>query len=107
MKRLFRAAMVVVDEPFQGLAPALVRQYAESLSRMFRLQPRLRTVITESNRSLLDRVQCTTLSLESGELTAEDPNEPGVTDLPRESLEVPAREEVEQAVAPALPVFIW
>ncbi len=76
MAALARAVMVgtrliLVDEPFQGLAPALARQYAESLSRMYRLQPELCMVITESNRSLLDRVQCTTLSLERGELTVE------------------------------------
>lgn len=76
MAALARAVMVgtrliLVDEPFQGLAPALARQYAESLSRMYRLQPELCMVITESNRSLLDRVQCTTLSLERGELAVE------------------------------------
>ncbi|MEC4722827.1 ATP-binding cassette domain-containing protein [Noviherbaspirillum sp. CPCC 100848] len=77
MAALARAVMVgtrllMVDEPFQGLAPALARQYAEALSRMYRLQPELCMVITESNRSLLDRVQCTTLSLERGELTVEE-----------------------------------
>ena len=61
--------LVLVDEPFQGLAPALARQYAEALSRMVELRPELCMVITESNRSLLDRVQCTTLTLERGELS--------------------------------------
>jgi branched-chain amino acid transport system ATP-binding protein len=55
----------------QGLAPALAKQYAEALSRMYRLRPELCMVITESNRSLLDRVDCTTLMLERGELTIE------------------------------------
>ena len=63
--------LVLVDEPFQGLAPALARQYAEALSRMVELRPELCMVITESNRSLLDRVQCTTLTLERGELSVE------------------------------------
>ena len=76
MAALARALMVgtrlvMVDEPFQGLAPALARQYAEALSRMYRLRPELCMVITESNRSLLDRVRCTTLSLERGELSVE------------------------------------
>ncbi len=76
MAALARALMVgtrlvMVDEPFQGLAPALARQYAEALSRMYRLRPELCMVITESNRSLLDRVRCTTLSLERGELRVE------------------------------------
>lgn len=76
MAALARALMVgtrliLVDEPFQGLAPALARQYAEALSRMYELQPELCMVITESNRSLLDRVKCTTFSLERGELKVE------------------------------------
>ena len=73
MAALSRALMVgtqvlLLDEPFQGLAPALARQYAESLSQLHRTRPELCVVITESNRSLLDRVQCTTLTLERGEL---------------------------------------
>jgi ABC-type branched-subunit amino acid transport system ATPase component len=76
MASLARALMVgtklvLVDEPFQGLAPALARQYAEALSRMYELRPELCMVITESNRSLLDRVSCTTLTLERGELSVE------------------------------------
>lgn len=78
MAALARALMVgshliMVDEPFQGLAPALARQYAEALSRLHHLRPELCMVITESNRALLDRVQCTMLSLERGELTVETP----------------------------------
>ncbi|CAD5371407.1 ATP-binding cassette domain-containing protein [Rubrivivax sp. A210] len=74
MAALARALMVgtrlvMVDEPFQGLAPALARQYAEALSRMVELRPELCMVITESNRALLDRVRCTTLTLERGELS--------------------------------------
>lgn len=80
MAALARALMVgtkllMVDEPLQGLAPALARQYAESLSRLFELRPELCVVITESNRALLDRVDCQTLTLERGELTVEAPHE--------------------------------
>jgi branched-chain amino acid transport system ATP-binding protein len=76
MAALARALMVgtrlvLVDEPFQGLAPALARQYAEALSRLYELRPGLCMVITESNRALLDRVRCTTLTLERGELSVE------------------------------------
>jgi len=79
MAALARALMVgrrliLVDEPFQGLAPALARQYAEVLSGLYKLRPDLCVVITESNRSLLDRVECTTLTLERGELTVEEAN---------------------------------
>ena len=77
MAALARALMVgtrliLVDEPLQGLAPALARQYAETLSRLSRLRPDLCVVITESNRSLLDRVECTTLTLERGEISLEE-----------------------------------
>ena len=77
MAALARALMVgtrllLVDEPFQGLAPALARQYAETLSRLYQLRSDLCVVITESNRARLDRVDCTTLTLERGELTVED-----------------------------------
>ncbi len=76
MAALTRALMVgthvlLLDEPFQGLAPTLARQYAEVLSQLHRARPELCVVITESNRSLLDRVDCTTLTLERGELKSE------------------------------------
>ena len=76
MAALTRALMVgtqvlLLDEPFQGLAPALARQYAEVLSQLHRTRPELCVVITESNRSLLDRVDCTTLTLERGALKTE------------------------------------
>lgn len=77
MAALARALMVgtrllLVDEPFQGLAPALARQYAQTLSRLYELRPDLCVVITESNRSLLDHVDCTTLTLERGEISIEE-----------------------------------
>ena len=90
MAALARALMVgtrliLVDEPFQGLAPALARQYAEALSRLHHLRPELCMVITESNRALLDRVECTTLALERGELSVETHR-----DVPPDALAAPA-----------------
>jgi ABC-type branched-subunit amino acid transport system ATPase component len=78
---LARALMVgtkllLVDEPFQGLAPALAKQYAEALSRLYQLRPELCVVITESNRSLLDAVSCTTYLLERGQLDQSTPIQP-------------------------------
>jgi ABC-type branched-subunit amino acid transport system ATPase component len=49
--------LVLLDEPFQGLAPVLAQQYAQALM-----------VITESNASLLQNVPTTRLTLERGEL---------------------------------------
>jgi branched-chain amino acid transport system ATP-binding protein len=45
--------LVLLDEPFQGLAPVLANQYAESLRRLHEISPELCIVVTESNRSLL------------------------------------------------------
>jgi branched-chain amino acid transport system ATP-binding protein len=61
--------LVLLDEPFQGLAPVLAMQYAEALSRLRTLRPDLCVVITESNASLLKHVPTTRLTLERGALT--------------------------------------
>jgi branched-chain amino acid transport system ATP-binding protein len=77
MSALGRALMVgtkliLLDEPFQGLAPVLANQYAESLRRLHKIAPELCIVVTESNRSLLRDLPDATLTLERGELiTAE------------------------------------
>jgi len=61
---------VLLDEPFQGLAPVLANQYAESLQRLHQSDPSLCIIVTESNRSLLRDLPDTTLTLERGELQA-------------------------------------
>jgi ABC-type branched-subunit amino acid transport system ATPase component len=73
MAALGRAVMagerlVLLDEPFQGLAPVLAQQYAASLQRLHEARPELCVVITESNRSLLKDIPTDTLVLERGEL---------------------------------------
>ncbi len=60
--------LVLLDEPFQGLAPVLAVQYAESLRRLHQIAPELCIVVTESNRSLLRDLPDATLTLERGEL---------------------------------------
>lgn len=60
--------LVLLDEPFQGLAPVLAQQYSASLLRLHRARPELCVVITESNRSLLKDIPTQTLVLERGEL---------------------------------------
>lgn len=73
MAALGRAVMagerlVMLDEPFQGLAPVLAQQYAASLHRLHAARPELCVVVTESNRSLLRDIPTETLVLERGEL---------------------------------------
>jgi ABC-type branched-subunit amino acid transport system ATPase component len=73
MAALGRAVMagsrlVLLDEPFQGLAPVLAQQYGASLQRLLQLRPQLTVVVTESNRSLLKDIPTDTLVLERGAL---------------------------------------
>ena len=64
--------MVLLDEPFQGLAPVLAQLYAQSLHRLHDARPQLCVVITESNRSLLKDIPTHTLVLERGALREGD-----------------------------------
>jgi len=73
MVALARAVMagerlVLLDEPFQGLAPVLAQQYSASLDRLHQARPELCVVITESNRSLLKDIPTKTMVIERGEL---------------------------------------
>ncbi|CAA2110580.1 ABC transporter ATP-binding protein [Variovorax paradoxus] len=60
------ARFVLLDEPFQGLAPALARQYGDALRALRVSHPTLCVVVTESNAALLDAVQSRTLHIERG-----------------------------------------
>lgn len=64
--------LVLLDEPFQGLAPVLAIQYGEALGRLRKLKPDLSVVITESNASLLGDIPDQVWTLERGVLSAED-----------------------------------
>nr|MBF0682429.1 ATP-binding cassette domain-containing protein [Pseudomonas sp.] len=62
--------LVMLDEPFQGLAPVLAAQYADSLQRLTAARPELAVLVTESNQDFLRGVQDQALILERGELAA-------------------------------------
>ncbi|OKO81594.1 ATP-binding cassette domain-containing protein [Bradyrhizobium sp. NAS96.2] len=73
MVALGRALMVarkvlLLDEPFQGLAPALALDYARTLGELRKHRPELALLITESSPALLDRVADRTLQIERGEI---------------------------------------
>jgi ABC-type branched-subunit amino acid transport system ATPase component len=60
------SSMVLLDEPFQGLAPALALQYSEALGRLRTSRPDLSVVITESNSALLTDIPNQILTIERG-----------------------------------------
>src|SRR5882724_1620543 len=60
--------LLLLDEPFQGLAPALALDYARSLGELRKHRPELALLITESSPALLDRVADRTLQIERGKI---------------------------------------
>jgi len=60
---------VLLDEPFQGLAPALALSYADALVRLRRSRPELGLLITESTPKLLDKIVDSALTIERGEVS--------------------------------------
>lgn len=60
--------LVLLDEPFQGLAPALAKRYAEALARLRSAEPELAILITESNPDLLKPMVETAYRIERGEV---------------------------------------
>ena len=74
MVALGRALMVgtrvlLLDEPYQGLAPRLGAINTEALSRLRSMQPDLCVVITESNIKLLGDMPDHTWIIERGSMT--------------------------------------
>lgn len=61
--------LVLLDEPFQGLAPALARRYAEALARLRAAEAGLAILITESNPDLLKPMVDAAYRIERGEVT--------------------------------------
>lgn len=62
---------VLLDEPFQGLAPALALRYAEALRGLDSAFPGVALLITESNPQLLRPLVDSTYVIERGELARE------------------------------------
>jgi len=60
--------LIMLDEPFQGLAPALARRYAEALRRLRDTDRDVTLLITESNPKLLRRFADRALVVERGEI---------------------------------------
>ncbi|WP_367187181.1 ATP-binding cassette domain-containing protein [uncultured Bosea sp.] len=74
MVALGRALMVartalLLDEPFQGFAPALALDYARTLGELRRSRPDLAILVTESTPALLDAIVGEALQIEHGAIT--------------------------------------
>lgn len=61
--------LVILDEPFQGLAPVLAGRYAEALKRLRAQDRAITLLVTESNPKLLAPFADLTLVIERGEVT--------------------------------------
>jgi branched-chain amino acid transport system ATP-binding protein len=70
-------SLVILDEPFQGLAPVLAQRYAEALRRLRAQDPDITLLVTESNPKLLEAFADTVLSIERGEITVACANKVG------------------------------
>lgn len=60
--------LIMLDEPFQGLAPALARRYADALRALRDRDPDVTLIITESNPALLRSFADRALVIERGEV---------------------------------------
>ncbi|PVB60632.1 ATP-binding cassette domain-containing protein [Labrenzia sp. 011] len=61
--------LVMLDEPFQGLAPALALRYADALRALRDSDRSITLIITESNPALLRGFASRTLVIERGEVS--------------------------------------
>jgi branched-chain amino acid transport system ATP-binding protein len=61
--------LVILDEPFQGLAPVLAQRYSEALRRLRAQDPDITLLVTESNPKLLEAFADTVILIERGEVT--------------------------------------
>jgi branched-chain amino acid transport system ATP-binding protein len=81
MAALGRALMVgtrvvLLDEPFQGLAAALANSYAETLRRVRRQRKDLALLVTESSPKLVHHIADTVLRIERGSIAVADLDAP-------------------------------
>lgn len=63
--------LLLLDEPFQGLAPVLANNYAAALKRLHEIAPEITVIITESNPELLERFANRIITLERGAIASD------------------------------------
>lgn len=64
--------LILLDEPFQGLAPVLANRYAEALRHLRDSDPGLALIITESNPHLLRSFAERIITIERGEIALDE-----------------------------------
>jgi branched-chain amino acid transport system ATP-binding protein len=64
--------LVLLDEPFQGLAPALAQSYSKALHRLSEVESDLTLLVTQSNPALVEGLVDARLTIERGEVTRAD-----------------------------------
>jgi branched-chain amino acid transport system ATP-binding protein len=62
--------LIILDEPFQGLAPVLAQRYAEALRRLRSADKNITLLITESNPKLLETFADVMFTIERGEIAS-------------------------------------
>lgn len=60
--------LIMLDEPFQGLAPALAQRYAAALRRLRETDRDVTLIISESNPALVSDIADQTMIIERGEI---------------------------------------
>lgn len=63
--------LLLLDEPFQGLAPVLANNYAAALRRLNELAPEISVIITESNPDLLEHFANRVITMERGAIATD------------------------------------
>ncbi|MXQ10754.1 ATP-binding cassette domain-containing protein [Microvirga makkahensis] len=63
--------LLLLDEPFQGLAPVLAHRYAEALGKLREIDPSLAIIITESNPHLLKSFAARAITIERGQIDSD------------------------------------
>ncbi len=58
--------LVLLDEPFQGLAPALASRYAQALKTLRKRYAETTLIVTESNPTLIEDIADLTFTIERG-----------------------------------------
>ncbi len=71
---MLSSRLLLLDEPFQGLAPVLATSYANALKRLEELAPDITVIITESNPELLARFADRMITLERGAIASDQVN---------------------------------